>query len=513
MPTITVDRTEFFTRLGREYTFKDFDELLFEYGLELDEDTTTDPKHPAGEPHQMKIEVPANRYDLLCIEGIVRALKLYLNPEIGVPSFTLKPAPEVSKGAARDGCLDETLMGAPYRDKSGPSRSYQSVEPVRIIYPSASPCGARTIYTPVLSPRPFVARTSYINSCTGLSLSRPLVVELLRKMGLDASIPISGQEFKALNTTDLKIAEDDLIHVLVPPTRPDILHECDIMEDAAVAYGFNNLKKTFPNVNTIAKPFPPNKLSDTIRRLCSEAGWTEVLPLTLCSHDENFKFLNRKDPGDIAVVLANPKTIEYQIVRTSLLPGLLKTLRENRKHVLPIRIFEVSDVVIKDAREERQARNVRRVAGVFCGRKAGFEVVHGLVDRAMLGLGIANIVNSKDADAGYYIQACDDATYFPDRAAQIWYRPPLVAGAHITFAPAASMDKANAVASGPKAAAVEPQTALGTVKDAISSIIPAKPSSRDIVIGSIGILHPSVLKAYDLDYPASSFEFDVEQFL
>lgn len=57
--------------------------------------TTTDPSHPAGEPHQLKIEVPANRYDLLCAEGIVRALKLYLNPEIGAPNFTLKPAPQV----------------------------------------------------------------------------------------------------------------------------------------------------------------------------------------------------------------------------------------------------------------------------------------------------------------------------------------------------------------------------------------------------------------------------------
>lgn len=100
-------------------------------------------------------------------------------------------------------------------------------------------------------------------------------------MGLDAMVPVAGQAFPAVNETELKIAEDDLIHVLVPPTRPDILHECDIMEDAAVAYGFNNLKRTFPPTSTVAKPFPPNKLSDTIRRLCSEAGWIEVLPLIL----------------------------------------------------------------------------------------------------------------------------------------------------------------------------------------------------------------------------------------
>jgi phenylalanyl-tRNA synthetase beta chain len=125
-----------------------------------------------------------------------------------------------------------------------------------------------------------------------------------------------------------------------------------------------------------------------------------------CSHDENFKFLNRKDPGTMAVVLANPKTVEYQIVRTSLLPGLLKTIRENRKHALPLRIFEVSDVVLKDPSLERQARNVRRVAGVFCGRRAGFEVVHGLLDRLMLGLGVGNIVNEDSkAETGYYIKS------------------------------------------------------------------------------------------------------------
>ena len=127
-----------------------------------------------------------------------------------------------------------------------------------------------------------------------------------------------------------------------------------------------------------------------------------------CSHDENFKFLNRQDPGDLAVVLANPKTIEYQIVRTSLLPGMLKTVRENRKHALPLRIFEVSDVVVKDSREERQARNIRRVGGVFCGRKAGFEVVHGLLDRMMMGLGIKNIVSeSNEAEEGYYIKSSE----------------------------------------------------------------------------------------------------------
>ena len=78
-------------------------------------------------------------------------------------------------------------------------------------------------------------------------------------------------------------ADDELIEVTIPCTRPDILHECDLMEDVAVAYGFDNLPRRFPSTNTVAAPLPVNKLSDILRRECAYAGWIEVLPLILVS--------------------------------------------------------------------------------------------------------------------------------------------------------------------------------------------------------------------------------------
>lgn len=93
------------------------------------------------------------------------------------------------------------------------------------------------------------------------------------------------------------------------------------------------------------------------------------------------------------------------MVRTSLIPGLLKTIRENRSHSLPIKIFETSDIVLKDASRERQARNERHAAAVWCNKTAGFEVVHGMLDRAMKMLEVPKI-GSKDneAETGYYIK-------------------------------------------------------------------------------------------------------------
>ena len=92
-------------------------------------------------------------------------------------------------------------------------------------------------------------------------------------------------------------------------------------------------------------------------------------------------------------------------MRTSLLQGLLKTIRENRSHALPLRIFETSDVVFKDPARERQARNVRHAAAVWCNKTAGFEIVHGLLDRAMAMLEVPHIPSGQpSAPTGYYIK-------------------------------------------------------------------------------------------------------------
>ncbi len=137
-------------------------------------------------------------------------------------------------------------------------------------------------------------------------------------------------------------------------------------------------------------------------------------PLTIrllqCSHEENFSWLQTVDDGQTAVKIANPKTLEFQVVRTSLLPGLLKTVRENRSHALPIRIFETSDVVFKDVTRERQARNVRHAAAVWCNKTAGFEIVHGLLDRAMAMLEVPHTPgggssgNPAAQTRGYYLK-------------------------------------------------------------------------------------------------------------
>jgi len=190
------------------------------------------------------------------------------------------------------------------------------------------------------------------------------------------------------------------------------------MEDVAIAYGFNKIPRLSPNKSAIiAKPLPINKLGDIVRLECASAGWLEVMPLALCSHEENFEWLRRVDDGTTAIKLANPKSLEYQVVRTSLLPGLLKTIRENKSVRLPLTIFEVSDVALKDESQERKTKNERRWGAAFCGKRSGFEDVHGLLDRIMAMLSVP-FVPSSEAD-GYFLEEIKEPTFFEGRAASV----------------------------------------------------------------------------------------------
>ena len=324
-----------------------------------------------------------------------------------------------------------------------------TIEPIEVI----SRHNEETRQTPDLKPRLAEVEVDYVNSCCGLEAEPQQICDWLTKMCYTAK-PSSK--------------DANIIEVSVPPTRADVLHQCDIMEDVAIAYGFNRLPRTQPNkASTIAQPLMINKLGDIVRMESAMAGWSEVMPLILCSHDENFAWLNRTDDGNTAVKLANPKTAEYQVVRTSLLPGLLKTIRENKKHSVPIKVFEVSDVAFKDLTLERKSRNERHFAAAWYGKTSGFEVVHGLLDRVLLMLKTAFLTHEEGLEGkkmdyevredpskpdGYWIEEINEPTFFPGHAAAIYLRL----------------------------------------------------NGKQVRIGEFGILHPTVLDKFELRYVSSS---------
>ena len=93
-------------------------------------------------------------------------------------------------------------------------------------------------------------------------------------------------------------------------------------QDVAIAHGYNNLQWTVPKTITVGSELPLNQLTEQLRMECAMAGFTEILTWALCSRAENFGHLRRGGDGN-AVSIGNPATAEFEVCRTSLLPGAL----------------------------------------------------------------------------------------------------------------------------------------------------------------------------------------------
>mmetsp|Transcript_22612 Transcript_22612/g.50295 ORF Transcript_22612/g.50295 Transcript_22612/m.50295 type:complete len:646 (-) Transcript_22612:80-2017(-) len=347
------------------------------------------------------------------------------------------------------------------------------IEPVQVNYVDSSGVTTKSYVTPELPTRRVQAGVDFINSLIGIDESAERMVELCNKIQLGPA------------TLEQSADGKQMLEVSVPPTRSDILHPVDIAEDVGIAYGYNNIRKHVAQTNTVGGEQPLNKLSDLLRDEIGRAGYTEVLTHGLCSVRDNFTALRK--PVTAAVSLSNPANVEYEVVRTTLLPGLLKTLQHNKSASFSagFRIFEISDVVLPDDKHTITqtivgARNERRLCAVYAGPTSGFEIIHGLVDRVLSLTEVAPeeeyVANSTKGDEekfrvardGWYytiheLREDDDAasTYFPGRAAEILLTSPATSG-------------------------------------------------EKVRIGTFGILHPEVLGNFSVGYPASSLEINLE---
>ena len=123
---MNLNRDRLFAALGKTYTEEEFDELCFEFGIELDEVTSEKEMNSkflgdkaagaagddASDEVIYKIDIPANRYDLLCHEGISKALNVFMG-RCPSPTFRLI---EPANGAPRQKMVvkPETLLVRPF---------------------------------------------------------------------------------------------------------------------------------------------------------------------------------------------------------------------------------------------------------------------------------------------------------------------------------------------------------------------------------------------------------------
>ena len=371
-----------------------------------------------------------------------------------------------------------------------------TIEPVEVVYeePVKSGMGGgdkliSSYLSPDLTSR--VATVSHMEAISLIGVTREQIspqsaATLCTRMGLQASVITSDIATEApdavMTASMVHGPTDKILRVLVPPTRADVLHECDIIEDIAISFGYNNLERTLPKASTTGEQLPINKLTDHLRRELAMMGYDETLTLALCSREENFGNMLRNEQEELqtAVILSNPQSEEFQIGRTSMLPGLLKSLNCNRAARIGdgLRLFEVSDVLLRDITSDVGARNERRLAALYSGPTAGVEIIHGLVDRIMELLEVTHRPYKWDAS----ITAKTSPVY--GRGGLRYYVEP----------------------------AIEKNVTASYFPGRVAQIIIEKETGESLIAGVFGVLHPHVLKKFELNYPVATLEMNIEIF-
>lgn len=133
---------------------------------------------------------------------------------------------------------------------------------------------------------------------------------------------------------------DEELVVEVPPFRIDVLSYVDVIEDIAIAYGYNELGSEIRPSPHFGGINPLERFADYVREVLLGLGLQEVMNFMLTDPDV-LELVNEED----FVKLKNPKMKIYSAVRNSLIPTILMSVKVNSVKRKSFGIFEVGDVV------------------------------------------------------------------------------------------------------------------------------------------------------------------------
>ena len=229
--------------------------------------------------------------------------------------------------------------------------------------------------SPNLAPEKMKLDLPYVNKLLGLNLDKNKAVELLAKMGY-------GHE------------NDE---VLIPAYRTDILHQVDLMEDIAIAYGYENFVEEIPNVATIGEEDKLHEFMKKISSIITGLQLLEVKNYHLVMKDDLNEKMNLSDK----VISLKNALGEHNHLRNSLLPSLIKNLSENQHNEYPQNIFEVGRTFVPGDSETGVVEK-ENLAVALCHDKTDFTQAKQVLDALIKSLGLDCLV--KESSHPSYIE-------------------------------------------------------------------------------------------------------------
>ena len=170
-------------------------------------------------------------------------------------------------------------------------------------------------------------RTGRVNAILGTELTPDEVSGYLEPIGFSAVEADSPGDFD----------------VTIPTWRPDSEREIDVIEEVARHHGYSRIPRTRPAVKSVGALTAYQRDRRLVADILMGAGAAEAWATSFLAPSD----LARAGLPVHAVEVENPLTAEESMLRTSLLPGLLRALVTNASHRRPdVRLFEIGHVFI-----------------------------------------------------------------------------------------------------------------------------------------------------------------------
>lgn len=194
---------------------------------------------------------------------------------------------------------------------------------------------------PDLSPKEMDFDLDKANKLLGIGLKRAEAMALLVKMDYG----FSGKK------------------ILIPPYRADVMDFVDIIEDIAIAYGYNDFKPTLPDFFSPGNVIRDYDQADSAMR---GMGFCEI---------KTFILTNKRKLGKIGFAgslleISNPSSEEYTVLRPNLVADMLEVFSINKMKGLPQRLYELGIV-------QEEGNNPTRLIFAVMDKEVGFSGFRG----------------------------------------------------------------------------------------------------------------------------------------
>lgn len=176
--------------------------------------------------------------------------------------------------------------------------------------------------TPDLIPEKTSLSIENTNKLLGLELTEKNIKSLIEKMGYDYE---KGKIF-------------------IPSWRTDILSEVDLIEDVAIAYGYENFIPEIPDISTTGEQEPKEFIKTKIAEILAGIEMLELSNYHLTNKKDQFLKMDISEKKINSFIELKESKTDYNILRKDLTHYLIKILSENIDSEYPQKIFEIGTI-------------------------------------------------------------------------------------------------------------------------------------------------------------------------